>query len=64
MNAKRLPARKDAGQSSSVEPLQVRLVLEQFQLAGRSGHVQIDDAPHFGRETAAATPKAGWRDRA
>ncbi len=34
----------------AVEARQHRLVFEQFQLAGRPAHVQVDHAPHLGRE--------------
>ena len=48
----------------AVEPFQVRLVLEKFQLAWRPGHMQIDDAPHFGSKLRRQRSKrAGWLAR-
>ena len=45
-----LSRQKGRGTILAVQSLQVRLVLEQLQLAGRSGHVQINHAPHFSRK--------------
>src|ERR1700681_881021 len=42
-----LARQKRRGTILAIEPFQVRLVLEKFQLAGRSGHVQINNSPHF-----------------
>ena len=43
-----LARQKRRGTILAIEPLQLRLMLEKFQLAWRPGHVQVDDTPHFG----------------
>ena len=50
MKAKRLPLRKDSGQSWPLNRAQRRLVVEQFELAGRAAHMQIDHPLGLGGE--------------
>src|SRR5947209_2662524 len=59
-----LARQEGCGTILAVESFQVRLVFEKFQLARRSGHVQIDDPPHFGSKLRRQRGKrAGWLAR-
>ena len=50
MKAKRLSSMNDVGIDLAVELLQLRLVVEQLELARPAGHEQVDDALRLGRE--------------
>ena len=58
MKAKRLPLMNDSGIGWPCSLLQLRLVVEQFELARPAGHEQVDDALGLGREMAASSAPA------
>ena len=53
MKAKRLPLHHRVGTRLAVVLLQLRLVVEQFELAGPAGHEQVDDVLCLGRKMSA-----------
>ena len=51
------------GRRLAVQLAELGLVVEQFKLARRTGHEQVDDVLHLARKMAGARERAGWPDR-